>query len=267
MHFDNLFTGFPLLAYLKASGYNGTGTIRSNRIVANCRVTDKKSLKKKPRGTIEAVKMQETGIRVTQWVDNSVVSTASTCFGADPTSTAARYSKEASKRVNVVRPCAITEYNKYMAGVDRMDQNVNNHRIGYRGKKWWSSIFTWFIDVAVNNAWQLQRSTKNVTQLEFKREIATFYCKHYGTPPGQTGPKRQRREDDITRNIRYDEKNHLVAPSLNRRRCAGDRCKSFGRTICKKCNVGLCVNCFEEYHTRGGTPTSDRSRSNTPLRV
>ncbi|XP_055308654.1 piggyBac transposable element-derived protein 3-like [Sitodiplosis mosellana] len=96
--FDNLFTSFPMLAYLKASGYNGTGTMRQNRIVASCPVTKKKAFKKKPRGTIEAVKMQETGIRVTQWVDNSVVSIASTCFGSLPTSTAARYSKDAGKK-------------------------------------------------------------------------------------------------------------------------------------------------------------------------
>ncbi|XP_055309657.1 piggyBac transposable element-derived protein 3-like [Sitodiplosis mosellana] len=109
--FDNFFTGFPLLAYLKANGYNGTGTMRENRIVASCPVTSKKVFKKKPRGTIEAVKMQQTGIRVTQWVDNSVVAVASTCFGSVPTSNAARYSKQAGGRVNVVRPCSVTEYN------------------------------------------------------------------------------------------------------------------------------------------------------------
>lgn len=167
--FDNLFTGFPLLAYLKANGYNGTGTMRENRIVANCPITNKKVFRKQPRGTNEAVKMKETGIRVTQWVDNSVVTVASTCYGSLPTSNAGRYSKQAGGRINVTRPCFVTEYNKYMAGVDRMDQNVNNHRIGYRGKKWWASIFTWFIDVAVNNAWILQRSSRDITQLDFER--------------------------------------------------------------------------------------------------
>lgn len=263
--FDNLFTGFPLLAYVKARGYNATGTMRENRIVASCPITSKQKFKKKKRGTFEVAKMADTGIRVTQWVDNSSVIIASTCFGAEPTSTAVRYSKEAKSRVNVIRPCAITEYNKYMAGVDRLDQNVNNHRIGYRGKKWWSSIFTWLIDAAVNNAWQLYRGSKNMPQLDFKREIATYYCKHYGTLPAPSGPKRQRREDALTINIRYDDMKHFVVPITSRRRCANESCKSSVRTICQKCDVGLCLPCFADYHTRPTTPSSERSRSNTPI--
>lgn len=250
-YFDNLFTGFPLLAYLKSRGYNATGTIRENRIPTSCPIKHKKTMKKAVRGSYESIKMNETGIRLTKWVDNSVVCAASTCYGALPTSSAARYSKEAGKKIYVTRPCVITEYNKFMCGVDRLDQNVNNHRIGYRGKTWWSAIFTWLIDVAVNNAWQLQRGSKRFTQLEFKREIAIYYCKHYGQQPIHTGPKRPRHEDDLAQNIRYDRTDHFVASCEKRRRCAGDLCKSVGRTICTKCNVGLCVNCFAAYHTPG----------------
>lgn len=245
--FDNLFTGFPLLAYLKARGYNATGTMRDNRIPKGVPIKKKQDLKDEVRGTFVTTKMKETGIRVTKWVDNSVVTVASTCYGVNPTSTAKRYMKSAGGRVNVSRPCSITKYNKYMAGVDRMDQNVNAHRIGYRGKKWWSSIFTWFIDVAVNNAWQLQRGSRQLKQLDFKREIAIYYCKHYGSLPGVGGPKRARKESTVINNVRYDGKDHFIGPST-RRRCANS-CKSVGRTRCIKCDVGLCVKCFAEYHT------------------
>lgn len=119
----------------------------------------------------------------------------------------------------------------------------------------------WLINVAVTNAWMVHRGSKALSQLEFKREIAVYYCRHYGTLPIVTGPKRQRREDDTARNVRYDGKDHFVT-SCQRRRCAGERCNSTIRTMCKKCNVGLCIVCFADYHTRPGTPSS---HAGTPI--
>lgn len=197
--------------------------------------------------------MDENGIRLTKWVDNAVVSIASTCFGMHPTSIASRYCKLARKKVGFPRPCAIIEYNKYMCGVDRLDQNVSQYRIAYKGKKWWSSIWTWLIDVCVNNAWQLHRlGQSKITQLEFRRQIAIYYCKHYGEKSKKSGPTAnpsRKNENSIKESIRYDRIDHLVVPIEKKRRCAGELCKTIGRTECSKCNVGLCVKCFSNYHT------------------
>lgn len=46
-YFDNLFTGVPVLNYLKSLGYNATGTIRENRIPRNCPLPKKEIVKKK----------------------------------------------------------------------------------------------------------------------------------------------------------------------------------------------------------------------------
>lgn len=48
-YFDNLFTSFPLLIYLKSCGYNGTGTIRENRIPSSCPIEHKNNKKKAKR--------------------------------------------------------------------------------------------------------------------------------------------------------------------------------------------------------------------------
>lgn len=253
-YFDNLFTSFPLLAYIKLRGYNGTGTMRENRIPSSCPLPEKKKMKKS-RGHMQSIQMKGTDIRVVKWIDNSPVCIGSTCFGMQPVSNASRYSKEAQKRINVPRPCAITEYNKYMCGVDRFDQSVATYRIGYRGKKWWSTIFTWLIDACVVNAWNLQRKYRpEVSQLEFRREIATYYCKHYGViPKGYGGfPTEKKRpdKDTLSTTLRFDRTDHLVIPIDSRRRCAGDFCKSSVRTACQKCDVGLCIPCFKIYHHR-----------------
>ena len=140
-YFDNLFTGFPLLAYLKSRGYTSTGTIRQNRIPKNCPLPSKEEMTKKSRGFFVSSKLEGTDIVLTKWVDNSVVCAVSTAYGKNPMSSVQRYSKAKKQKINVSRPCIIGQYNKYMGGVDRMDQNVSLYRIGNRGKKWWSSIY------------------------------------------------------------------------------------------------------------------------------
>lgn len=254
-YFDNLFTGFPLLTYLKSRGYNATGTIRENRIPKDCPIPRKDFLKSQKRGTFQSMKMNETGIRLTKWVDNSVVSIASTSFGSQPTSNAMRYSRADQKRIPVARPSVVTEYNKYMSGVDRFDQNMAAYRIAYRGKKWWWSLFTWLIDACAQNAWHLQRKNNPMmAQAAFKREVAIYYCKHYGKKPLSTSATTslmRRDADDSMRNIlRYDRMDHWAVPIEKKRRCDGDHCVSIMRTQCDKCNVGLCLKCFKTYHTK-----------------
>lgn len=254
-YFDNLFTSFPLLAYLKSRGYNGTGTIRENRIPSSCPLPHKSKLKKKQRGYYESIKINETDIRLTKWNDNAVVCIASTVHGVNPKSSALRYSKEKKKKISVARPCAVAEYNKYMCGVDRFDQNVSLYRIAHRGKKWWSSIFTWIIDACVENAWQLHRKCEpKMTQFEFRRQIAIYYCRLNGVAPKSRGPKTAHRlcndEKTVQYALRYDHIDHLVVSLANKRRCAGELCKSIMRTGCSKCNVGLCINCFANFHTK-----------------
>lgn len=253
-YFDNLFTGFPLLMHLKDRGYNATGTIRENRIPKKCPLPLKADLKKEARGTFKSMKMVESDIRLTKWVDNSVVSIASTSLGAYPVSHVYRYSRAAQKRIIVERPCVIMEYNINMCGVDRFDQNVAAYRIAYKGKKWWSSIFTWLIDACLQNAWQLHRKIHpHMAQAQFRREVAIYYCKHYGVKPlsssATASVKRRTEEGNVEHTLRYDRTDHLVVKIQNKRRCDGDNCKSIVRTACSKCNIGLCLPCFKPYHT------------------
>lgn len=105
-----------------------------------------------------------------------------------------------------------------MCGVDRFDQNVAQYRIAYRGKKWWSSIFTWLIDACVQNAWQLHRKVQpTMTQLEFRRQLAVYYCKHYGTKAKSSGPMPAHRYAQqpgrVEHSLRYDQTGHFVVPS------------------------------------------------------
>lgn len=164
-----------------------------------------------------------------------------------------RFSRARKKRVLVTRPSVVTKYNQDMCDVDRFDQNVAAYRIGYKGKKCWSSIFTWLIDACLQNAWQLQRKSAEIPQAKFRREVAMYYCKHFGKKPlykvTAVSVRRRTEAGNMQHTLRFDRMDHYVIPIETRRRCAGDTCGSHVRTQCSKFNVGLCLKCFRSYHT------------------
>lgn len=256
IYIDNLFTGLPLLTYLKQRGYGATGTMRVNRVPSDCPMTDKKKFKKFERGHIESTIAKDSGVMLVRWNDNAVVTMASTSYGVNPLASVKRYSKSEKKLVNVNQPCAIKSYNAHMGGTDRMDEDISRHRIGIHGKKWYWPLLTWLIDAAVNNAWVLYKSSgRPTTNLNFRRHIVQTYLKRYGTPPKGAGRKaiskhsasRKRVSDDI----RYDKLEHYVmeVPNKKRKRCAGEKCDSVVRTQCEKCELGMCIRCFKKFHT------------------
>lgn len=122
----------------------------------------------------------------------------------------------------------IAMYNKYMGGTDQMDENVARHRIGFRGKKWWWSIFTWLIDVALTNAWRLNKNAgKNSTFLEFRRSIIQEYLIRFKTSQKKKRPSSStvRITSRVFEGICYDRIiDHYVIQTEKgkRKRCASD---------------------------------------------
>lgn len=211
----------------------------------------------KERGEYKSTISREGGLIVVRWVDNSVVSMSSNIHGTEPVSTVRRFSQQQKKFIQVPRPAIIANYNKHMGGVDRMDEDIARYRVGIRGKKWWWPIFTWLLDVAINNAWVLsKKSGSTYTKLEFKREIASTYISKFGQP-GKPGGRPSKSKTSISNarisdELRYDQMNHWVieVPNKKRRRCAGENCKSHVRTMCMKCDLGLCIPCFRVFHEK-----------------
>ncbi|KAG8231879.1 hypothetical protein J437_LFUL011784 [Ladona fulva] len=111
-----------------------------------------------------------------------------------------------------------------MSGTDRMDEDVNSLRI----------------DVSVNNAWILKRkSSEPKTKLEFRREIAQIYLTRYKTQ------LKSPVEDSVRRLHRKLALQKREIAHNKRRPCANKEGTSCGRTMCKKCDVGLCQMFFK----------------------
>ncbi|KAH9639653.1 hypothetical protein HF086_009106 [Spodoptera exigua] len=80
---------------------------------------------------------------------------ASTQCGSEPISKVKRYCDKQKKDVD--QPRCFVNYNKFMGGVDRLDQNVGCYRIAIRLKRWYWQLLMFPLNVSVNNAFQLYK--------------------------------------------------------------------------------------------------------------
>ena len=241
---------------LEAKRFGATGTIRANR-VEHCPLTPVDKMKKSARGSFEYQSEEGKNLIVVRWNDNNVVSLASNCHGVEPIGAAKRWSAAQKKRVEITQPFLVSQYNAYMGGVDRMDQNIGAYRITMRNKKWWWPLFAYLLDVSMQNAWLLHRltaehDTQPLDQLQFRRRICHVYFTKYtkrqpsgARPLGRLQPLATRVPKE-SRMVSFD--GHEIIPCERKRRCA--ECKTVSRRMCPKCDVGIHVECSFKFHAQ-----------------
>ena len=62
-------------------------------------------------------------------------------------------SKGTDKKAEIDCPAVVKEYNKFMGGVDRMDQNKVTYQLDHRSKyKYYLRIVNDLLDISINNA-------------------------------------------------------------------------------------------------------------------
>ena len=152
-------------------------------------------------------------------------------------------------------PHIVTLHNKIMEGTDKMDQNYNAYRMGFPGKKWWSSIFTREVDVSIQNSWILYRNVdRDISLLDFRRSVVQYYLRRYRNLPDHPHIRLPTKESSIDCGvpvfITLDGYMHFiqVTSGNQRRRFAGVWYSSRVRTDCNKCNLDLCIACFAPFH-------------------
>ena len=269
VYFDNWFSSVPLLEELKKKKLWSVATIRSNRM-SGCNLLDDKVLKEKGRGSVDFKSDALSGVTIVKWYDNKAVHMVSSYSGVEPMGTCRRWSKADSRYIDVDRPDVVAKYNKHMGGVDLADMLAELYRINVRSRKWYSRIVHYCFDTAVINAWLLYRrhmeqhgKNKYLPLKDFRCMIAhalTKAGKCEGKKRGRPSldavplaPKRKKPDVRPIDDIRFDNVAHWPAHSEKRQRCK--LCSTgFTRTVCTKCNVGLCFtktnNCFIRFHNK-----------------
>lgn len=245
--FDNYFSSSALLSYLAENGFCATSTIQDAR-TSRCPLPDKKTMNKKDRGFYEHQTDNKNKVCLVRWKDNKSV-TCITNYDTIDEGTCTRYSRENKGKISVPQPKMISNYNRGMGGVDKMDQAVAAYRTRMRQKKWWWPIFAYLLDVSVTNAWLLMRKLKptdanaSTGLLHFRRRLALEFLTTYGTPSLRGKTIRTPSET-----MRFDGRNHLIEYNDTERRCKV--CGKKAHFICIKCNVGLHPKkCFRIFHT------------------
>lgn len=250
-YFDNFFTSHTLMKILAQKKVRATGTVRYNR-TNKCSFKKDDEMKKEIRGTYDYRFDENNDIFAVTWKDNNIVKVLSNHQGLEPIHHVSRYSRTDKKPATVPQPKCISDYNKYMGGVDKLDWLVNKYRIKIRGKKWYFPIITNLIDVIAVNAHVLyEKANWKIPFLDFKRAIARTYL----ATPSISDPKRFGRPSlrklsskRVPEDIRKSRDGHFIERTEGgkQRKCAV--CKKNARKQCQKCNVGIHVNCMQKWH-------------------
>ena len=114
---------------------------------------------------------------------------------------------------------------------DRKDQNENKYRISMRTKILSWPLFSWAIDVTIQNAWLLFRASyPNRSLLEFRRHLARCLVKVNGTARYNQDTAIIKRS--ISKDLRLSEQRYLVDNDLwkNASRCKAGNTKT--QVIC-----------------------------------
>ncbi|KAF2882664.1 hypothetical protein ILUMI_23507 [Ignelater luminosus] len=119
-----------LLNYLCQNGYGATGTTRKDRVLKSCPLPNKQTVNRQfKRGEYALTLDRENGVSLIRWLDNNVVILASTQYVVNPVGSVKRFSRKEKKIIQVQRPYASGEYNKYIGGTDATDKNVSRYKM------------------------------------------------------------------------------------------------------------------------------------------
>ena len=204
--------------------------------------------------------VQKGGVSACAWLDRKVV--MAMFSNSQPSSTASVLRRQKDHTRTPVRcPESILLYNKYMGGVDRGDQLRGYYTCRTKSRKFYKYISFFLFDVAVTNAYVLQKNFcpenvhKNLKEfrLQLARELIGDYCnrRRAGRRPSQiiTLPLRH-----FPIRIPGESQN----TKFKRGRCAHckvSHCRRDSTWFCRECKVWLChsgdprEDCFLKWHT------------------
>jgi hypothetical protein len=154
---DNYYTSVQLLVALRAHKLYARGTLKTHsshfpKAVILTNTAGKGHLR-------QAVDRKHRLIAVS-WLDGSIVNLVS---NADTATLATISRQSAGEKKVIVAPQCVQEYNKYMQGVDRLDQLRSRFSIadGHSFKKWYLKLAMAFIDIARCNAYISRKIATN----------------------------------------------------------------------------------------------------------
>ena len=199
---DNLFTTEALVEELLKRGIFYLGTVRNNRIKgAHAELKTEKELSSLGRGSFDCVHNETTAC--VRWYDNRAVTLMTTYCNVEE-GNVDRYERREKRTVSIPMPSCISEYNKFMGGIDLLDCLTAKVHIRLLSKRWYMYLFYHMIKCVVVNSWLLYRND------------CSLIC------PGQKTKKLKEFLMSLHFSLAYKDKRAVGIPSKRMRLSAGD---------------------------------------------
>jgi hypothetical protein len=153
----------------------------------------------------------------------------------------------------VVKPVLVLDYNKSMIGVDLKNQLLHSYLIERKHmSKWNMKLFHGLLE-HLNSECNDNRSNtgKSIDQLSFRIQLVEGLLVKYACAVEQKAPGRHSL-DNIVPCLRERHFVRRIPPTARKarpqKRCVV--CQKRGKDTVYWCGVGLCIECFCDYHTQ-----------------
>ncbi len=153
VNMDNYYMSTTCAMKLRQNGVLCRGTIRSSRkFVPKSILFTPSEVRTLPRGTQRLAVNHEHQMIAVGWIDNKAVHFVST---ADVTDTVTVLRRVGGSKIEVKAPLAISNYNKYMGGVDRHDRLRSTFSLckKHKFKKYYVKLLLFIMDIGLTNSW------------------------------------------------------------------------------------------------------------------
>ncbi|POM78669.1 Hypothetical protein PHPALM_3774 [Phytophthora palmivora] len=163
------------------------------------------------------------------------------------------------RRKPFMAPTVIAVYDRFMNGVDRVDQLRSTNSNRRCEKRLDMIIFTWLLDIALINAYTLlKRMGEQVSTLrEFKRKIADTLTRNEKAIRRQKSRRQKKRQrETIDEGVGAVTSLHITTPNSTRNSSGKLKCylcslrgiSKKSKYGCTKCERGFHVECFSAFH-------------------
>ena len=215
------------------------------------------------------------------WFDNKAVYFLSTVHKPNYTRNVQQEDQVVRRRskegvVNIPSPPLLKDYNKYMCGIDRADQNNRYYSVGRQCKRWPPRVVFHQLETSINNAFQIYKAAVpgHKSAREFRMHLATELVRGYSAsqhhPVGRkrANPDIEPRLQNVGVHLPLVGANLVcclcsqVASVQHKRQCRNvpveeqptRKRPSRSNVYCSICEVHLCLNstrnCWVEWHSK-----------------
>ncbi|KAI8500688.1 hypothetical protein Bbelb_215060 [Branchiostoma belcheri] len=252
---DNYFSSPELFFDLYDRGTTATGTVRANR-----KGLPKQAIKKKLRNN-ETAERRKGPLLCVVYKDGSkkpILLSTAVAGGFQPV--AVRRGEQVQK------PKVVVKYNNTMGGVDLSDARLYKYLSERRTLKWTLKVaFSTFGRAVLNSFILYQLNTTDAPQLcrlQYMHRVVQSLAGNYHPPKAVVRRRTLAEIQAANENFRVAPAQHPPGPAVlgvnhrmrklavgKRRDCVGGHDRRVRTSYeCLGCNVGLCPECFADYH-------------------